>query len=631
MVVLPLTCAQPAWGQGPPTTVVPNDTTVVPAYMFMPVFTGTSRAGVSSVRLGGNFRHTFMKGSDMTLQTTLNASKEEFRLQARSNESKMFQNLLMYRFGVSGWSASVNHMDNRMFNRVVAVTGGFQDVILNTLTLSASLRHNSINADNFRWDGNIMAARTNAEKTFKTDLSQGGEVAGGFGYSLLNRWLVVRARSYYKNIDVTSLSTSGIYPGLFLKEDSTSADVEIHFSDRQVARFELDEFNAREKFTDQERGSLGGQIAGAENLIEETRIVEARVMNVGFTSHMLSGLDLRVDAQHADHLTDYAVTKTRFSHNISDFLRSEVKYTFFTGTRASVNIDATNMLKDLGPQSVSSHNRRSREVKVGLNHAFNQTFNVNATGSALLIQTFYLRYDDNPRDQDQLEHRVNVQITSRPFRKISASIGSSLIRTEFINIDGTLSSSNRIKSRYDFRPSITYNMNERISITQNYGLSIEFTDHTFVPEDNFLDRNVTFSNDVSARITERLRSTFYYGYHFHDRGSYLSAEEGGERYLNREREDRRDQIKIKFSYQFTDKLAVIGNQDYSRREDRTIGSSNVRVSEDGGIEVGIRGNYNFGANRTLRLTLLKANRFGSFTAEAQKDYWIVDAEIKYAF
>ncbi len=631
MVVLPLTCAQPAWGQGPPTTTLPNDTTVVPAYMFMPVFTGTSKAGVSSVKLGGNFRHTFMKGSDMTLQTTLNAAKEDFRLQARSNESKMFQNLFIHRFGMSGWSAQVNHMDSRMFNRVVAVTGGFQDVILNTLTLSATLRHNSIDPDNFRWDGSVIAAMDDAEKTFKTDVSQGGEVAGGFGYGLLDRWLVVRGRGYFKNLDVSSSSTAGDFDGLFLKEDSTSADVEVHFSDQQIARFEYDEFHAREKFTDQERGSLGGQIAGAENLIEETRIVEARVMNVGFTSHMLSGLDLRVDAQHADHLTDYAVTKTRFSHNITDFLRSEVKYTFFTGTRASVNIDATNMLKDLGPQSVSSHDRKSREVKVGLTHAFNQTFNISATGSALLIQTFYLRYDDNPRDQDQLEHSVNVQISSRPFRKISASIGSSLIRTEFINIDGTLSSSNRIKSRYDFRPTITYNMNERISITQNYGLAIEFTDHTFVPEDNFLDRNVTFSNDVSARITDRLRTTFYYGYHFHDRGSYLSAEEDGERYLNREREDRRDQIKIEFSYQFTDKFAVLGKQDYSRREDRTIGSSNVRVSEDGGIEVGIRGNYNFGANRTLKLTLLKANRFGSFVAEAQEDYWIVDAEIKYAF
>ena len=430
---------------------------------------------------------------------------------------------------------------------------------------------------------------------------------------------------------MTSSSTSGIYPGLFLKEDSTSADVEIHFSDRQVARFELDEFNAREKFTDQARGSLGGQIAGAENLYEETRIVEARVMNVGFTSQMLNGMSLRVDAQHADHLTDYAVTKTRFSHNITDFLRSEVGYTFFTGTKASVNMDLTNMLKDLGPQSVSSHDRRSREVKVGLNHSFNQTFSVNATGSALLIQTFYLRYDENPRDQDQLEHRVNVQLNSRPFRKISASIGSSLIRTQFINIDGTLSSNNRIKSRYDLRPTITYVMNDRITITQMYGLAIEFTDHTFVPEDNFLDRNTTFSNDVAARLTNRLRANFYYGYHFHDRGSYLSEEEGGERYLNREREDRRDQIKIDFSYDITEKLAVIGKQDYSRREDRTIGTSNIRVTEDGGIEMGVRGNYSFGTNRTLNLTLLKANRFGSFTAQAQKDYWIVDAEIKYAF
>lgn len=631
MVVLPLTCAQPVWGQGPPTTTLPNDTTVVPAYAFMPVFTGTSEAGVSSVKLGGNFRHTFMMGSGMQLQTILRAMKEDFRLQARSNDSKMFQNLLVYRFGVSGWSAHIDHMDSRMFNRVVAGTGGFQDVVLNTLSLSARLRHSSINPANFRWDGNIVAAMEDAEKTFKTDLSQGGTVAGGFGYGLLNRWLVVRGRGYYKNFDVSSSSSVANVNGLFLREDSTSADVEVHFSDRQVGRFEYDQFNAREKFTDQERGSLGGQIAGAENLIEETRIVEARVMNVGFTSRMLNGMDLSVNAQHADHLTDYAVTKTRFSHNITDFLRSDVKYTFFTGTQASVKMDLTERLQDLGPQSVSSHNRKSREVKVGLTHSFNQYFNVNATGSALLIQTYYLRYDENPRDQDQLEHRVNLQIASRPFRKISASIGSSLIRTEFINIDGTLSSNNRIKSRYDFRPTITYNINERVSITQNYGLAIEFTDHTFLPEENFLDRNATFSNDVSARITNRLQTSFYYGYHFHDRGSYLSAEDGGERYLDREREDRRDQINIKFSYDFTEHLAVIGRQDYSRREDRTIGSPNVRVNEDGGIEIGVRGNYSWGLNRTLNLEILKANRFGSFTAEAQKDYWIVDAEIKYAF
>ena len=631
MVVLPLTRAQPAWGQGPPPTALPSDTTVVQSYTFLPLFTAKSKAGVSSVKLGGDFRHTFQMSNGLRLQTTLGTDKEEFRLQARTNERKRFQNLLLHRFGMSGWMAELSHMDNRMFNRVVSVSGGIQDVVLNTFTVSGALRYASINPGNFRWDGRLMMALADAEKTFKTDKSMGGESGGGFGFNLLNGFVGVNARGYFKNIDVSSSSIYEQFDNLFLKEDSMSADVSLHFSEGQVAKFTYDDFNAVEKFTDQARGSLKEQIVGAENLLVESRFVDARVMNVGFDSRMSSRLQFKVNAQHSDELTDYAVTKTRFSHNLTDFLRGDVTYSLFTGTEANVKLDLTKTRRDLGPESVSSQDRRTRDLDFSLNHAFSPTFSFNVSGGALLMQTFYLRFKDNPRDQDQLEYNANVRIRSRPFRKISASIGSSFIRTEFISIHYTLSSNNRIKTRYDLRPTITYNVNERIAITQNYGLAIEFTDHTFIPEDNFLDRNVTFSNDLRAKITNNLRGVFFYSYHFHDRGSYLPEEEGGERFLNREREDRRDQVRLEFDYRVTNHFTVLGKQEYSRRKDRTVGSSNVRVTEDGGIEVGIRGNYDWQNNRSLRFTVKKANRFGSFSAEAQKDYWIVDAEFKYAF
>jgi hypothetical protein len=631
MVVLPLTRAQPAWGQGPPSTVPPTDTTVVKNYTFMPIFTATSKANVSSVKLGGDFRHTFMMANGLRLQTTLGTEKEDFRLQTRTNERKRFQNTLMHRFGSSGWMADFNHMDNRMFNRVVSVTGGIQDVVLNSLTVSGALRYATIMPDNFRWDGRLMLALADAEKTFKTDRSMGGEAGGGFGINLLNGFVGINTRGYYKNIDVTSSSIYQTFDNLFLKEDSVSTDVTLHFSEGQVAKFTYDDFNAIEKFTDQARGSQGGQIQGAENLLVESRFVDARVMNVGFDSKVSSRLQFNVNAQHSDELTDYAVTKTRFSRNITDFLRGNVTYTLFTGTEANVKMDLTKSRRDLGPESVSSQDRRTRDLDVSLSHAFSPSFSVSLTGGALLMQTFYLRFDENPRDQDQLEYSANLRIRSRPFSKISASIGSSFIRTEFISIHFSLSSNNRIKTRYDLRPTITYKLNERITITQNYGLAIEFTDHIFVPEDNFLDRNATFSNDLAAGITNNLRGSFYYSFHFHDRGSYLPEVEGGERFLQREREDRRDQVRLEFDYRLTKHFTVLGMQEYSRREDRTVGSSNVRVTEDGGIEVGLRGNYNWENNRTLRFRVLKANRFGSFSAEAQKDYWIVDAEFKYAF
>jgi len=399
----------------------------------------------------------------------------------------------------------------------------------------------------------------------------GGGAGGGFGFNLFNNFLGLNGRGYFKNIDVTSSSVYEQFDNLFLKEDSVSADVALHFSERQVARFTYDDFNAVEKFTDQARGSLGGQIVGAENLLVESRFVDARVMKVGFDSQMSSRLKFRINAQHSDELTNYAVTKTRFSHNLTDFLRGDVTYGLFTGTEATVKMDLTKARRDLGPESVSSQDRRTRDLDISLSHAFSPTFSVNVSGGALLMQTFYLRFADNPRDQDQLEYSANVRIRSRPFNKISASIGSSFIRTEFISIHYTLSSNNRIKTRYDLRPTITYNLSERITISQNYGLAIEFTDHTFIPEDNFLDRNMTFSNDLTAKITNNLRGVFFYSYHFHDRGSYLPEEEGGERFLNREREDRRDYVRLEFDYRATNHFSFLGKQEYSRRQDRTVG------------------------------------------------------------
>jgi len=604
---------------------------MVENYAFMPLFTAKSKATVSSVSLGGDFRHTFQMSNGLRLQTILGTEKEEFRLQARTNERKQFQNFLLHRFGATGWMAELNHADNRMFNRVVSVRGSLQDVKLNNLTVSGALRYATIMPDNFRWDGRLILGVADAEKTFKTDKSQGGETGGGFGINLFDGFLGLNARGYYKNLDVTSSSIYETFDDLYLKEDSVSADVALHFSEGQVAKFTYDDFNAVEKFTDQARGSQGGQIEGAENLLVESRFVDARVMNLGFDSRMSDRLQFKINAQHSDELTDFAVTKTRFSHNITDYLRGDVTYSLFTGTEATVKIDLTKQRRDLGPESVSSQDRRTRDLDISLNHSFSPTLSLHVNGGALLMQTFYLRFEDNPRDQDQVEYSANVTLRSRPFKKISVSIGSSFISTDFISIHYSLSSNNRVKTRYDLRPTITYNLNERITISQNYGIAIEFTDHRYIPEDNFLDRNVTFSNDVTARITNDLRGVFFYSYHFHDRGSYLPEVEGGERFLNREREDRRDYIRLEFDYRVTSHFSVLGKQEYSRRKDRTVGSSNVGITEDGGIEIGIRGNYNWQNNRSLRFTVMKANRFGSFSAEAQKDYWNIIAEFKYAF
>jgi hypothetical protein len=84
-------------------------------------------------------------------------------------------------------------------------------------------------------------------------------------------------------------------------------------------------------------------------------------------------------------------------------------------------------------------------------------------------------------------------------------------------------------------------------------------------------------------------------------------------------------------YQINTHLSIVGRQEYNRREDSTPGRSKITVNEDGGLEVGIRGSYNWSTDQTLSLEMKRANRFGAFSTEAQQNYWIVNAQFKYAF
>ena len=100
--------------------------------------------------------------------------------------------------------------------------------------------------------------------------------------------------------------------------------------------------------------------------------------------------------------------------------------------------------------------------------------------------------------------------------------------------------------------------------------------------------------------------------------------------LDVEQEERRDQIEIRFRYNINDKLAIVGKNEYSHREDTFVGGrSNVFI--DGGLELGIEGNYKLGPNRDLKLVIRKGNRFGQFNSPEQEDYWIMNSSINFTF
>ena len=630
MVVLPLTYAQTAWGQGA-NIAAPEDSVQTWLYRFLPVYKAKITGNVTKMVMQGEFNNTLELPRNYRVITALNMSKEEYRLRPQSNEVKNFSNSVFKQFS-PGMHASIIASDSRLFNRVIKPGGSFQDLVADTKSLMTGLLYTKTDPSRFRWDARLNADISDSEKSFKADQTMGGQIGGGAAYTLVNEHLVVRARGYLHETTGKSTTTDTTFDDVGLSADSVSAAVDVRFTDSLRVQLDYTTFNSVEDLADQKRGGAGSQLVGAENVQREKKTVESRAIGFAMDTRILSGLAASVEAVHSENLTDYRINKALYSRNVSDMIRADMSYALFTGTNVTVGIENRETLIDLGPNSPRSYDEVRKRVDFGLQHRFSNTFSLDVSASTSIAQSFFVLYEDNPRDRDQLDNTLGVRLSSTLFTKLRTSVSLSVLASEIVNIHRSLSDDNRTTTKFDFRPGFMYQLTDRVSINQNYGLAIEYTEMTFVPDDNYLDRNITFSNEVNATLSEKLRGRFYYSLVLHDKGSYLPQVEGGERFLDIDRKDRLDETEIRVDYRLTRHIRVTGKHEYSRKVDTTVATDRETVTTLGGIEGGVIGSYKWGQDRELTFTLVKANRYSPFnTDERNNDYWNINAQFKYSF
>jgi len=215
------------------------------------------------------------------------------------------------------------------------------------------------------------------------------------------------------------------------------------------------------------------------------------------------------------------------------------------------------------------------------------------------------------------------------FPKVDATVYVSASKTDYVSIRATFSQNNRAETILELRPEFVYKINSRLELSQKYGINIQFADFVFQENENYLDRNASFSNRLRAQLTTNLAVDFYYGLRRQDKGSYLRPEPDAERVLEINQKERRDEMKIAFRYRVNPHLVLLGSNDYSQRKD--LMSPSRSTFTDGGVEVGVEGNYDFGARRTLKFAMKRVKRFGAFNAPEQEDYWVVDSTLNYTF
>jgi hypothetical protein len=606
-------------------------------YRFTPTFESKSASDVNSISLSGKFSNTIIGSNGLSVNSVLSAGEKRFRTQDRNERDRQLTNSIT-KLVFPGLTVGMLHSDTRNRSRAFLATGGIQNFVLDTQSVSADARYVSTAALPYGFDARTKLEIHDSQFTFKADKGQGGEANGGVRYRVLDGRVRVQVRGAYKEMSEESSSRLETFGGLGTTSDSTQTLVDVRVADSLDVGVEWTNYDYEREFADLSRTASGAQTAGAENLFLETEKREYRRYGISMTSTPMPRLTLKASAYHTERLTDFVNTPTRFSNNVSDDLSGDLTYRMKSGLDVSLTLKNSDGLRDLGPQSVNSTSNRNKRASLSLKKSFSKTFDASVTLSQSLAQSFYVKRQQNPRDRDQLDSSIKGTITSHPFDKVTAGVRFSIASSEVVSIDSQFSGDNRTRRRYDFDPEFTYTFNERVSVRQAYGLSIEFTDYHYIQEgqDDFIDRSITFRNEIRHKTTKRVSTEFVYSLTLHDRGSFLPEDPETEdpnapRYLDVEREDRTDRTEIRFRYRLSEHLTLVGEHDYSRRRDTTVGAGQDRISTSGGVEGGVEGNYKWGNRASLVLVFKRAERFSPFSTDAQKRYWDANMAFTYNF
>jgi hypothetical protein len=592
-------------------------------------YVGGVRGDVSRISMNNELTAVLRMARRWRINGRLGLSESIYRLQDRHDEAKSISTQLTLplnqHFTVTGSAA-----DRQFFNRAVTFSGGVQNFRNNVQKADTRISYQNVYATGLNVNTWGEVGATNSEQTFMDDLFQEGLVAGDVGYTLLNDRVSFSGRGFLRRTASEVHAGQVTYSGLGIGEDSLGTNISVSVTEKASVGAYYHRFAYSNRFMDLPRGVFLEQ-QFTQDLVPEHESRTAEILMANAVLNPNGRLRFVFGLERSELTNRFVTAFKRNSDLITDGVRAQIVYDIRANAAARFVIDRSEVLHDLGENSLGTYTDKRQALRAIFNYRPTETLGLQLGLGTTLLQNFYKDYDINPRDRDQMDQSVDFRITSRPFPKLTAQIGLAARQVDYVNMSSTLSQGNRQEISYDFRPEWTYKITERIDLRQQYGLNIEFTDFVFTEEENFLDRNFTFANNLKVQLTPRLSTVFDYSLLLHDRGSYLAPSPGAERLLTIEQEDRRERVALRFRYDVNPHLALLGGHDFTTRQATTPGRPAPAPFEEGGLEVGAEGNYDWTRGRNFRFRLVKVNRFGRFNSPEQQDYWVMDSTLNFHF
>ncbi len=625
--------AVPAAGQQPgaPTVATGSDSTET--RLLVPVWSFNTTTDKMFTSMGSKMNVRVDPGGGMLLNSRISVSKRSYKTRDMTDINESFL-LSGIRQEEGIYNISFTASDDYRATQSVSIARFGKDIVYEDKKVSASFSYFEplFSAGSSNLD--IYGEYNEGMHDFKYDKKFSLKASGKLSYNLGEH-----------------LSISGNYGKLASSEDSR---ISYLYYESMPTSIDTLTFNSGYRKNDQEFLKVSYQKTQGEiNRVEPPRgnalqvidnpelakkdIIKILSENLNVTSaYMPTGdVTVRINFDHRlednNYLVDQRLSKTQETDNLS----ARTEYRFSARGNASVVVSKKTMDVDYGPTSVSAYREDEERVMFNASQSLGEDFKISLSGQTYLKQRFYKKYEENPRDVDNLYFGGRASLEAKPFGAVETTVDVEASKYDIINIDASLSSDNRARYIYRLLPVIMIRPREWLDLTQRYEVKIEYTEYTFDENRNFIDRTVGVETDAGVSFPgKKISFGFNHRYNMRDTGSYLDFE--GERRYNRSSEDLRHEFRLKMNYLPVDYLRFSTDNTLRFRESNSLGvEDGVRVVtgsrtyESGTFRIGVKGKKDvmFGANLDLNLYYIR--NFGERITKEMREY--VDAKMSLSY
>jgi hypothetical protein len=469
---------------------------------------------------------------------------------------------------------------------------------------------------------------------------------------------------YLNGIDVTLGVTGGFEKNLYSDVKSRGAAQSINAALRYAAPMGMQtdfSYNGRHSLLDSEQGALSstdesidhnftGRVAYAweENDVTvdlrrstsrkeypkeqqtELREQNGETVTVATTLGLLPDLDTRVSFDLTRNTASYALEPTRDNDIKTYTLNGSVAYTFGK-TRFSTDLRSEKKRSVyFDEQTGDSY---SQSFGASLTHEFSERLDATLRGRMSLLSR---QYDDivaNDQDRDLFDQEAILTFDYAPRSDLRTALTIKVREDQLIYIRRTRTGDNKTTQTFLIQPSIRKDFGPKLSVSQRYELSADYTLYTYDRDSNFLIRNFVVGTGLDWRPLGGLGLNIDHTFRGQDEGAYREDELGLERYArNSERDDNSMSISVK--YRLFDLVDIEVKQELSFQKKWSFNDDERRLAwEKYDTSVTGRASLSHSLKDGTRLSasVARTHRDATNIVDRQREVWNITANIDKTF